>query len=317
MRIVQIGALAACGVLLCRAAHAQPTVPSGFTIEALAPGLDGPEGVALIGGGHVAVVEAIDSVTAPPFVATRRLMLVQKNGKRRVLAQETGIVTWVGVVRDEERGFFVTTLGGLPRGIRLIGNNGDVATFFATTVQYTGIALDAYTGDLYVAHVAPGPASIDRIDRNGVSSVFAPNLRPEGLLVTDDRRLVATIQRQPAFGPPTTVNAVAIYDLVSGGVVIAAANVGTQIGSVAVGKSGDIFVSDYRDGVIRRLTPNGIGGYTVSMFASGFSTQSQRFPNAPPQFGLSFNELAFDPSGEHLYVSDYGSGRLYRISGRF
>lgn len=178
----------------------------------------------------------------------------------------------------------------------------------------TGIALDRRTGDLYVSRVAPNPTSIDRVTPDGTRSVFAANVRPEGLAIALGRKLIATIQRRPTSNSPM-VNQVVSFHLGTGDETILASGVGTLIGAVAVSETGEIFVSDHKDGKIRRLRPDGAGGYRLSVFASGFSTSSRRYPpDLAPHFGLSFNHLVFGSRGR-LYVSDYGAGRIYAIEG--
>ncbi|HEX6902534.1 MAG TPA: hypothetical protein VF789_22630 [Thermoanaerobaculia bacterium] len=308
----------ALSVLVETPSRAQITVAPGYTVKVVAEGLDGPEGLGAHGAGQIAVVEAIDEPGLQFTSATPRLTLVHPSGRRRTLASETGLL-WIDVVRDPSRGYFVTMLGGnatpQTRGIRLVLPSGRVSPFLSANYHFTGIALDRETGDLYVSRVSPS-SSIDRVEPDGTSSVFLANVRPEGVVVTRDRILLATLQYRPATAP-TAFNQVVAINLDTGAETLIATNLGTLVGNIEVSDAGEIFVSDFKDGKIRRLTPDGTGTYTVSMLAEGLSTSSQRYPpNTPPYFGLSFNHLAFDPAGR-LYVSDFGAGRLYVIDGLF
>lgn len=307
----------ALSILVAAPTPAQITVPPGFTAEIVAAGLDGPEGIGILGSGQIAVCEAIDAPNLNFPSTTPRLTIVHPSGRRRTLASETGLV-WIDVVRDPSRGYFVTMLGGPTpqnRGIRLVLPNGRVTPFLSANGHFTGIALDRESGDLYVAHAALG-GSIDRVEPDGTSTVFLADVRPEGVVVTGDQVLLATIQYRPATAP-TAFNQVVAIDLDTGAGTLIAANLGTLVGNIEVSDAGEIFVSDFKDGKIRRLTPDGTGAYTVSEFVSGLSTTSRRYPpNVPPYFGLSFNHLAFDPAGR-LYVSDFGAGKIYVIDGPF
>jgi hypothetical protein len=292
-------------------AQASIAVPRGYTVKVVASGLNGPEGVGFLRSGHVAVCEAIDVGSD-----ASRLTLVQRNGRAETVASDPG-VAWVGVAIDPQRGYFVSTLSGPnPPGIKLVTFDGQVSTFGSrSSGQFTGIVLDALTGDLYAAHVTSG-SSIDRIEPDGTRSVLKAGVWPEGMTITDDRVLIAAIQR--ATAPPNGVspppNRIVAFDLNAGTETVLAENVGTLIGGIAVSKRGEILVSDHKDGRIRRLSPDGSGAYTLSVFASGFSTASARFPVGVR--ALSFNNLAFDPAGR-LYVTDYAAGKLYVIEGRF
>jgi hypothetical protein len=289
------------------------TVPPGYSIKVVASGLNGPEGLDLWGAGHIAICEAID-VASEPGLPASHLTLVQRKGRAETVASDNGEAgVWVDVAIDPQRGYFVSTLGGAARGIKLVTFDGQVSQFSSPLVHFGGIALDSLTGDLYAAHISYGATSIDRIAPDGTRSVFKAGVRPEGMAITAGRVLIATIQ----FVDNVPVNQVVAFDLNTGTETVLAVNVGTRIGAVAVSKRGDILITDEKDGRIRRLSPDDSGAYIVSEFASGFSTTSARYPaDLRPEFGLSFNNLAFDPAGR-LYVTDYGAGKLYLIEGRF
>ena len=121
-------------------------------------------------------------------------------------------------------------------------------------------------------------------------------------------RLLAAVNRDFRFGDPGNnfvVNSLIEFDLAGGGETTLVSDLGSTIGLLACPRSGEIFVTDYNDGQVRRLTPDA-GGWLVETFASGFSGTSISFP------GVSFNGVAVGRDGT-VYVSDFGAGNLYRI----
>ena len=120
---------------------AQISVPPGFQVEVVALGLNGPEGLGIHGSGQIAVCEAIDVVPGPGFPQSR-LALVQRNGRVRHVASDPGSTTWVHVVTDPLRGYFVSALGSIPRGVKLVSFDGQVTQFSSPLIHFTGIALD-------------------------------------------------------------------------------------------------------------------------------------------------------------------------------
>jgi hypothetical protein len=290
-------------------------LPPGYRVELIASGLSGPEGLEVVGAGQVAVVESVDVPPAVP--SSTRLTMVARGGHMRPLASHESADIWVDVVGHPGGGFYVASLGlGGPDqpGIYHVDPNGEVTNLGAPPAHYVSIVRDDQTGDLYTARVPfSGAPSIARISPEGFATTIQPQTRAQGLLVTPDRVLIASVQFRNAGGQPFR-NQVIAWDLASGAEAVLASNVGTLAGCLAMGRSGDLYLSDFKDGSIRRIAHDGTGGYTVSAFASGFSSSSARYPPGPTQ--LSFNYLAFDQAGG-LYVTDYGSGTLYRITGSF
>lgn len=292
-------------------AATQPAVAVGFSIRQVASGLDGAQGMALMGAGQIAVVEQIDRPRTPDMPPPR-LTLVRQNGTRRVLASASAGASWFDVKLDPSRGFLLGSVLS-PRGIDLVHHNGDLDVFAPFDAHVTGIALDDRTGDLFLARFAPRQApSIVRMRTDGTVSVFKAGVRAAGMIITADRRLIAAVQRRTAAA---LTNEVVSYDLEDGSERVLASGVGTLVGSVAVSRSGDIFVSDFDDGQVRRIACVD-GDCATAEFASAFSTESRRYPGGPFFPGLSFNSLAFDPAGR-LYVSDYAAGRIFVIEGPF
>ncbi len=291
------------------------TVPDGYRVELVASGLSGPEGLVAFGAGQVAVVEATD-LPAPPRPPSQ-LTLVSRSGHARPLAVHEALDVWVAAAGHPGGGFYVASLQGLPAdlpGIYHVDVNGAVTRTPAPAAHYVNVALDGRTGDLYAAQVplSGGIGSIAMMAPSGFVTTIRDRTRAQGLVVTGDRVLIAAVQRRNVGGAFFT-NQVIAWDLASGEETVLATDVGALAGALAMSRSGNLYLSDFRDGAIRRLEPNGSGGYAVSEFVSGLSTSSLRYPGPNPQ---SFNYLAFDPSGA-LYVTDFGAGTLYRIAGRF
>ncbi|MCH9647295.1 MAG: hypothetical protein K0U98_03590 [Deltaproteobacteria bacterium] len=279
---------------------AQVVVPAGYSVEEVAAGLDGPEGMALVGAGQIFVCEA-QANQLPGLPVKSDLTRVRRNGKTTTLSSGSG-TTWVDVARDPSGGLFVTQLGGGLGGVQQIHPNGSPG-WFVPTGNLTGIAYDGATGDLYVGRTS---GSILRIDAAGSVSTFRSSTRADGLIVTDDRILLAAVLTRFVGGVPFS-NQIVAYDLESGVEAVLADNLGTRIDFIALGRDGEIFATDSADGSLRRLVPDGSGGYTPEVFATGFSSTSVRFPT------FSFNAVEVAPDGR-IYVSDYGAGKIYVIA---
>jgi hypothetical protein len=283
-------------------------------MELFATGLNGPEGMHIQGSGQVAVAEGINltALEGNNLPHTRRLTILSPGGQRRTLASETGMAAWVDVVRDPNRGYFVAALMGGPgeNGVRLVRPNGMVTNFLTANAFYVAVEMDQRSGNLYAAKISASNGSIDVVAPDGTVAGFKDDLRVGDLLMTGDGVLLATIQRRPFLPLSTRVNQVVAFDLATGEETLVASGVGSGAGSLALSPSGEIFVSDFTDGKIRRLVPDGQGSFVVGEFATGFSTSCRRYPDT------SFNFLAFDAAGR-LYVSDYGAGEIYRITGPF
>jgi hypothetical protein len=301
------------GVLLPAAAAAEIVVPEGYVIERVADGLNGPEGMALTGAGRLAIVEAQD---VPPGAPQElRLSVLNRAGKTvsTVVGPGPGCC-WVDVVRDPGRGYFATQI--FSRGVQRIGFNGEVGEFLGTSRAAVGIALDETYDDLYVS-TAGGAlffgGKIERLDVFGNRSDFRINTRAVGLEVTDGRVLLAAV-KQRLTDAGVFDNQVVAYDLVTDEETVLASDLGTDIGFLTVGGEGEIYVSDTQEGVVRRLVPDGAGGYTAEIFVSGLTTSSVRYPGDETEpRAYSWKGLAFAPDGR-LYVTDYGAGALYVIS---
>lgn len=300
-------AMLAC--LVAGGAQAQTVLVPGFSIEEVASGLNGPEGMVPVGSSKVVVAEAQNVPPGDPV--NRVLTRVKRNGKTKVLAQVNGL-QWINVGEDPWGGYLAAQFGTPNGGVQEISRKGVLGNFYATggvpgiTGNLIGVVADPVTGDIFAAATS---GSILRIDRAGNISEFKDrSVRADGLQLTDDRILLAAVRfRVDGGGNLCCFNQVEAWDIDSGAETVLATSVGTRIDFVAQGENGGpIYVSDAADGMIRRLVDDGAGGFLVEDFAAGFSTTSVAFP------GLSFNSVAVARDGD-LWVADYGAGKIYAL----
>ena len=162
----------------------------------------------------------------------------------------------------------VTTYAGILNG-RVAGSPVNGSTSLATFDYPTGVAIDL-SGNLYVAdHLN---SMVREITSSGVVSTFAGS----GMV-----------------GSTNGTGAAATFN---------------YLGDVAVDKSGDVFVADIANGLIRKITPDGL----VTTFAGNGTLAHADGPAATAMFKAP-NSLSIDGSG-NIYVADAVDNCIRKIS---
>lgn len=284
------------------AVGAQIISAPGYLVELVAEGLQGPQSLTTIGSGMLAVGEA----GAMPG----RLTLVKRNGGKTVLATvQQGVIG--DVVFDPPRGF-LTANGSTPRRILNVQRNGEVSTFVITPGFPAAIAL-GLDGTLYVEELGPATSTavISAFDLAGQRQVLKEAIRADGLAVDNNGDLIATFAfREITVTPPfpPLVNDLRRINVVTGEETIIAVVGGGRIGSLALDREGNFYVTDWVDGKVRKVSSD---GRSVEVILEGLSTGSQDL-----QTGVSilrFHGITVDTAGR-IYVTDSLQGKLYKIT---
>ena len=281
--------------------NAQVVTAPGYQVELVAEGLQGPQSLTIVGSGVLAVGEA--------GAIPGRLTLVRPNGEKAVLATaQQGPIS--DVVFDPPRGFF-TTNGSSPRRILNVQRNGEVSTFAITPGFPAAIAL-GLDGTLYVEELLPttGTAVISAFDLAGQRQVFKEAIRADGLAIDRNGDLIATVAFRVITGTPPfppLENDLRRINVVTGEETIIALVGGGRIGSLALDREGNFYITDWVDGKVRKVSSD---GNSVEVILEGLSTGSQDL-----QTGVSilrFHGITVDTAGR-IYVTDSLQGKLYKI----
>ena len=177
-----------------------------------------------------------------------------------------------------------------------------------------GVTLDS-RGNVFVSE-NNGAGRIRKIDSAGLITTFASGLGTVGMLAADSDSNVyfvngSTVWRATPDGVLTKIaggGQGSQAAAVNGGPALSVALASPQ--GLAVDASGNVYIADTFNNVIRKVTPDGIIQTVAGTGAFGFSGDGG--PATDARF-IYPEGLAFDSSG-NLYVADYLNFRVRRIA---
>jgi len=324
LRVRKVGAD---GVI--RTVAGRPGSP-GDGSAATAVSLDGPTGVALDSAGNLYIADArakrIRKVNTAGLIST--LAGGGASNREGAPAWEASFRLPFGVAVDSQGRVYIAD--GQDSRVRSVALDGTIRTIAGTGTSGSsgdggpatsarlavplGLKLDA-SGNLYILDT--GNFTIRKVTADGVIQAFARAGSPadiafdsEGNAYIADNQL-HVVDKLTAAGVPSRVAGTPLVPGYSGdGGPATAATLNGPVG-LAFDNAGNLYVSEARNHVIRKITPDGMISTVAGTGIAGFSGDGG--PAASAQL-RNPGFIALDPQG-NMYVADRDNNRIRKIEG--